>query len=1521
MADKQIKVLLTGKDELSAVIGQANKTLTGFGNHAKTIGQNLEQVGLRLGGIGVAGQGALSRVGLDMNTLVTGAIDAEKALYGIANTAGFAGAQAKAMVGEWTLAVNQIAVATNQSQERVTAAFNDMVAKGIDPKAAVEMLKPIGQAATAAGADIQDMAAAAQASFSKLKIPVEDVGKALDIMAQSGKAGAFELRDMAGYFDKISASAANLGMKGQDSLAGLAAAAQIARRGTGDAAQAATNLDNFLSKLNAQVTYKAFDKMGVDLEKLKEEAKASGDYIGYMAQSVQKITGGDTAKVATLFSDVQAGAFIQGMLRDLEDYKKIREEALAANGVAAQDFATAMQSASAQVDKFKISSSATVNGEGIKSILDSLNSVAQWAGDNPELAKWLIFGTAGLAVGGAAIAGLGAMVTAIGGISVALGTLATFLAANPVVLTILGVAAAGAAGYALGNYLGLDEIGKKLGSFTYDVVQTLGKLPDELAALWERWKTAGAGLITSLKSGITEGLKGALGIGDKLKDALAYLTKMGGEWVEVGKQVMQGLLNGIQAKYKEIIAKIKGLGKDMLDSVKDVLGIQSPSKEFEQVGLYVAEGMSLGISKGTLGVQRSLEDMAASALATGYELQAWGDPFGGMAEDLEAIAKGAEKAEKSLAKMAQKTATAGAAATQSFRDGKGRFLPSDEAERTAEEWRRTADDMQRSLTDALMRGFEGGKDAGKNFVDTVKNYIQSAFLKPIAVKISASILGAVGMGAAGTASASSGAVGSASNLLSLGSSLGSLGSLGTMASYGTAAMSGGLLAGATQGGMLAAQTAAFGTFGATSTASALGGTAAAGGGTLGALGAAAPYLAAISVVASLFKKKPSDKAAWGTVDLATGAISDQGNMEGDKYSKENVDATVAALAASASFAGLLTKAGGTVAGSMKLQIGSRDGLRADLDGNGQFEIIAQNTEDYFKAIFASLQAGATGLDAAFGNLLTQFDGTAEELLAYAAALVDVKTTAIPALEQINQTLGGLGEEAYKAGLNLVQAAGGMQQFMSGLSAYYDTYYTEAERMADLSARLGTQFAALNLAMPETKAGFRALVESLDLTTTAGQQAFNALIGLSPGFTALVDYAETSAQAVAEVAVSLDAAFDALTRAVNAERGRINSVFDGLAQSLSAAVDGLEDRISRKTGLSEALQTALAGLLQTAGMGMSRAVADAQVQAALLIAKTGGVLPDVATLQPALDALGQDNRSQYATRTDYLRDQMRSAAALDSLKKITDTQLSTDELALAALNTQIEETLRWKNDELAKLDSLIDQAKMQVDASKGIDTSILSLADALAQFNGLTAGTAKTGMTGGNVVVGGGASSAGSASAAYAYGIGTSLIMPAAPSQMAKLDSINQFLTSTYDGGTAAWFEDVYAYAKENGVRQSDIAAALNLPLSDVEQAAAAMGYPKFAAGGRYAGGMALVGEYGPELINFDGGGYVHTAPQTAAMIGNGNAALIDEIVALREEVTMLRAETRATAQHTSKTARLLERAMPDGDALSTREAT
>jgi hypothetical protein len=85
----------------------------------------------------------------------------------------------------------------------------------------------------------------------------------------------------------------------------------------------------------------------------------------------------------------------------------------------------------------------------------------------------------------------------------------------------------------------------------------------------------------------------------------------------------------------------------------------------------------------------------------------------------------------------------------------------------------------------------------------------------------------------------------------------------------------------------------------------------------------------------------------------------------------------------------------------------------------------------------------------------------------------------------------------------------------------------------------------------------------------------------------------------------------------------------------------------------------------------------------------------------------------------------------------------------------------------------------------------------------------------------------------------------------------------------------------------------------------------FANGGLYPGGLALVGEEGPELINFRQPGQVYTAGQTASILDN--TEMVEELRAMREEVALLRAEARATAVASSKTADLLTRATDGGN--------
>lgn len=53
------------------------------------------------------------------------------------------------------------------------------------------------------------------------------------------------------------------------------------------------------------------------------------------------------------------------------------------------------------------------------------------------------------------------------------------------------------------------------------------------------------------------------------------------------------------------------------------------------------------------------------------------------------------------------------------------------AKKAEEEWKRTADSINHSLTDALLRGFESGKDSARNLRDTMYNMFRTLVLRPI----------------------------------------------------------------------------------------------------------------------------------------------------------------------------------------------------------------------------------------------------------------------------------------------------------------------------------------------------------------------------------------------------------------------------------------------------------------------------------------------------------------------------------------------------------------------------------------------------------------------------------------------------------------------------------------------------------------------------------------------------------------------------------------------------------------------
>jgi hypothetical protein len=110
--------------------------------------------------------------------------------------------------------------------------------------------------------------------------------------------------------------------------------------------------------------------------------------------------------------------------------------------------------------------------------------------------------------------------------------------------------------------------------------------------------------------------------------------------------------------------------------------------------------------------------------------------------------------------------------------------------------------------------------------------------------------------------------------------------------------------------------------------------------------------------------------------------------------------------------------------------------------------------------------------------------------------------------------------------------------------------------------------------------------------------------------------------------------------------------------------------------------------------------------------------------------------------------------------------------------------------------------------------------------------------------------------------------------------------------------------EQRRIVEAALANAASVALTAVEltlSAAESTGLTATAAMGGYIDGPTLVGEHGPELFD-PRVSQIYTAPATSNMFGGNEVAA--EIRALRDEVSMMRYETRSTATNTAKIARL-----------------
>lgn len=139
------------------------------------------------------------------------------------------------------------------TRESVAEALNTMIAAGVvDTETSKMMLGDVVKAATASGADANDLALVAVRAVDNFKIDPARMQGILSGAIRGGQLGGFELKDMGKWLGQQMAMGSLIGMKGEDDLAKLIAYNQVAVKTAGDASQAGTNIKDLLVELNTE---------------------------------------------------------------------------------------------------------------------------------------------------------------------------------------------------------------------------------------------------------------------------------------------------------------------------------------------------------------------------------------------------------------------------------------------------------------------------------------------------------------------------------------------------------------------------------------------------------------------------------------------------------------------------------------------------------------------------------------------------------------------------------------------------------------------------------------------------------------------------------------------------------------------------------------------------------------------------------------------------------------------------------------------------------------------------------------------------------------------------------------------------------------------------------------------------------------------------------------------------------------------------------------------------------------------
>lgn len=494
-------------------------------------------------------------------------------------------------------AIRSAGVETALDFGKLASGLEDFVSKSSDLNTGKKVLAELGATARATGTDVDKLISAAGDVNKTLEDSPDKAERLLSIMrlvAKQGALGNVEVKDLALYMGKLTASAFMYEGSRDKNIGTLGALAQISMRGGATTAAEGTRAaGSFARDITKGAAAKRFDEAGIELYADKEKTKLRDPekiITDYYAKS-----GGSLAELANLFQNEMSKKVILGFGTVAEDAKKQgRDPVEAIHGEFARFRETISQE---DVQKSATLSKGTTEGraQAFQNQLDLivaslaervLPAMEQLAPKALEVADAL-----GKVVGWAAENPGHAIVAAIVG---SIGKAAIGNMVGTALENALKTAGSAAGGKGLGLAIGAATIGVTAGSIL------VAKLQEDVG----KGRDAATGQIATNEAVLSKAEKEFKETGTLSPETIADLQKQRG--------VVEGQIKEGQAAPSA--ESTKGLGGIPM-MLKDLFGIESYEQQGRKAGARDASGTLAGQEKGIDALLSAVNELKAATVA------------------------------------------------------------------------------------------------------------------------------------------------------------------------------------------------------------------------------------------------------------------------------------------------------------------------------------------------------------------------------------------------------------------------------------------------------------------------------------------------------------------------------------------------------------------------------------------------------------------------------------------------------------------------------------------------------------------------------------------------------------------------------------------------------------------------------------------------------------------------------------------------------------------------------------------